>query len=267
MESIDQPMLVIDGGDNDEKTIPIGKTTVQMGRLPDNGVVVNETGVSRNHAEIVGIDSGYYLRDLNSTNGTVVNHTRIGESEHLLHDGDRIRLASCEVSFVFRYFAASTLEMTIIKSPVEEGAEDSRQADRDQGDPGEGAQAISASELEAPVETFEATVEPVDEEVYEGTVKLKVEAEGDIQQVVQFVQELRQNSQFRVLRLVSSSQTDVDISLGLREPLRLRGMLAEIDGVSQATQPDASKSEAEQDESGEGGSEDQVRLISVKLSG
>ena len=193
MESIDQPMLVIDGGDNDGKTIPIGKTTVRMGRLPDNDVVVNETGGSRNHAEIVGTDSGYYLRDLNSTNGTGVNRTRIGESEHLLHDGDRIRLASCDVSFVFRYFAASTLEMTMIKSPIEEGAEGSREADQDQGAPGEGAQASSASELEVPVESFEATVEPVDEEIYEGTVKLKVEAEGDIQQVVQFVQELRQN--------------------------------------------------------------------------
>ena len=207
MESIDQPMLVIDGGAADGRTIPIGNTTVRMGRLPDNDVVVNETGGSRNHAEIVGTDSGLYLRDLKSTNGTIVNRTRVGESDHLLHDGDRIRLASCDVSFVFRYFAASTLQMTVIKSPVEDQETQwYSQAEQEQGPPGEGAPAIGPSGLKVLLETSEAAVEPIDEEVYEGTVKLKVEAEGDIQQVVQFVQELRQQSQFRVLRLVSNSQ-------------------------------------------------------------
>lgn len=82
-------------------------------------------------------------------------------------------------------------------------------------------------------ETCSELVEPIqDEEVYEGTVRLNVEANGCIRQVVRFVRELRQKPQVRLLRLVGNNREGVDIWLGLREPLRLRKMLPEIEGVS-----------------------------------
>ena len=94
-----------------------------------------------------------------------------------------------------------------------------------------------------------------DEEVYEGAVRLDVESDGDIQLVVSFVQELRLNAQFRVLRLVSHSQTDMEISLGLREPLRLKQILGEIEGVSQVSPAEGPRTQVKE------------RLLNVRLAG
>ena len=204
----DQPILVVHGGAKDGETVTVEKDTVVMGRLPDSDVFVDEPAVSRKHAEIVRSEEGYLLRDLKSTNGTFVNSGRLeAAGEQLLRDGDEIRLGNGDISFTFRHFAASTLKMTIM-----EGAVDL---------PGVGS---ALSEPDA-----------VDRDIYEGSVRLKVEAEGDVQQVVSFVQELRNKSQLRVLRLVSNTQKDLDILLGLREPTRLKDVLGEIAAVTQTT--------------------------------
>ena len=51
-------MLVVDGGPNDGRTIILAKSTVSMGRLADNDLVVNEPAVSRRHAEITHSEAG-----------------------------------------------------------------------------------------------------------------------------------------------------------------------------------------------------------------
>jgi pSer/pThr/pTyr-binding forkhead associated (FHA) protein len=96
MTSIYDPVLVIGGGPNEHETIPLEGRTTTMGRQPDNDVFVPELGVSRHHAEIVSANTGYCLRDLYSTNGTLVNNRKIPEGEYLLKHGDIIRLASSE---------------------------------------------------------------------------------------------------------------------------------------------------------------------------
>ena len=212
----DEPFLVIEGGPNDGVTIPVEESTLKMGRLRDNDVAIDEPVVSRRHAEIVGTATGFYLRDLGSTNGTFVNEQNIGTEEHLLGDGDKINLGNGDVSLVFRHFAAATLRMTMLQ-------------------PASGGVEAGAGQLVDEVGVSEQSPDASDEEIYEGTVKLKVESDGDIQLVVNFVKELRQQSQLRVLRLVSHSQTDMEISLGVREPLRLRQLLGEIQGVSQVS--------------------------------
>ncbi len=105
MDPTDQPMLAFEGGPDEGKTVGLGGTTT-LGREPTNDVVVTEPGASRQHAEIVESDDGFRLRDLNSTNGTFVNDRRVRGREHLLKDGDRIRLGSAETSLVFRLPAA-----------------------------------------------------------------------------------------------------------------------------------------------------------------
>lgn len=73
---------------------------------------------------------------------------------------------------------------------------------------------------------------PAEDEVYEGTVRLNVEANGCIRQVVHFVRELRQKPELRLLRLVGNNREGVDILIGLREPLLLNKMLPQIEGVT-----------------------------------
>ena len=52
--------------------------------------------------------SGFVIHDLNTTNGTRVNRTKVGQEQHPLKHGDRIRLAGSEVVFVFRQESPDT---------------------------------------------------------------------------------------------------------------------------------------------------------------
>ena len=94
MTSFDEPFLVREGGPDNDQTIPIEKGSTAMGRQTTNDVIVPEVGVSRKHAEIVEGDGQYHLRDLETTNGTFVNGKRITNGDHLLQDGDSIRLGT-----------------------------------------------------------------------------------------------------------------------------------------------------------------------------
>ena len=58
------------------------------------------TAVSRNHADLITRDGRYYIRDLNSTNGTYVNNVRITGEETEISGGDILRFANEE--FIFR---------------------------------------------------------------------------------------------------------------------------------------------------------------------
>ena len=52
----------------------------RVGKSPDNELVLDDETVSRNHCEIVREARGYLLRDLGSTNGTVLDGAEIKEA-------------------------------------------------------------------------------------------------------------------------------------------------------------------------------------------
>jgi hypothetical protein len=81
----------------------------------------------------------------------------------------------------------------------------------------------------------EAVVMPPDEQLIEGDVRLNVTADGDLRKMFQFVHELRQNSQLRVLRLARGAHQDIAIWLGLREQVPLKRLISEMDCVSEVT--------------------------------
>lgn len=85
-----------------------------------------------------------------------------------------------------------------------------------------------------------------DDEVYEGMVRLSVEANQSSRQVVQFVRELRQKPQFRLLRMAGSHKEGVDIWVGLREPLCLKKILPQIQVVSQVSDPPGGSPQGEE---------------------
>ena len=73
---------------------------------------------------------------------------------------------------------------------------------------------------------------PIDEE-YEGAVKLVVETTGEIKNMVDFVDALREHPQFHLLRMVSNARRDgMDVWLRLREPNPLRTTLLAAKGVT-----------------------------------
>ncbi len=67
------------------------KTVVQIGRSPDNDVVLNVPQVSQFHAQIERVGQRYKVKDLDSTNGTFVNDVLI-KSETWLSADDTVRI-------------------------------------------------------------------------------------------------------------------------------------------------------------------------------
>ncbi len=68
-----------------------------IGRLPECDVRVEDTQVSRRHAEVRPDADGYVLVDLGSLNGTLVNGVPV--TEHPLVDGDEIKLGAAIIRF------------------------------------------------------------------------------------------------------------------------------------------------------------------------
>jgi hypothetical protein len=64
-----QPKLICSDG----RSFAVGDRPLVIGRSPDVDVTVNDSNVSRQHAEVWRTPEGIAIRDLGSTNGTVVN--------------------------------------------------------------------------------------------------------------------------------------------------------------------------------------------------
>jgi len=78
--------------------VALGEHVTTVGRLPESTISINDTNVSRNHAEIRTGSAAYVAIDLGSTNGTMVNGVRI-VGEQRLNDGDIISFGSTHVRF------------------------------------------------------------------------------------------------------------------------------------------------------------------------
>ncbi|MDD2858704.1 MAG: DUF3662 and FHA domain-containing protein [Candidatus Nanopelagicales bacterium] len=75
---------------------PLVRAVTRIGRGADVDIRVDDPGVSRNHAEIV-MGTPVIVRDLNSTNGTTVNGSRI--TELALDEGTAIQVGSTTLVF------------------------------------------------------------------------------------------------------------------------------------------------------------------------
>ena len=62
---------------SDGRSFTIGELPLIIGRSPQAGVIINDSNVSRQHAEVWRTAEGVAIRDLRSTNGTFVNGHRI----------------------------------------------------------------------------------------------------------------------------------------------------------------------------------------------
>jgi diguanylate cyclase (GGDEF)-like protein len=75
-----------------------------LGRGEDCDIQIHEHSVSRKHARIELGNDGYYVADLQSTNGTFVNDMQITHAR--LHDGDYLRVGNC----IYRFLAGGNVE-------------------------------------------------------------------------------------------------------------------------------------------------------------
>jgi pSer/pThr/pTyr-binding forkhead associated (FHA) protein len=73
---------------------------VMIGRAPLNDIVIDNPVVSARHAMVLKFGDSYWLKDLNSTNGTHINGVLFTDGE--LKDGDTIRFGSVIATFAER---------------------------------------------------------------------------------------------------------------------------------------------------------------------
>jgi len=90
------------------------------------------------------------------------------------------------------------------------------------------------------------TAPMANDEKYEGAVKLVVETTGAIKNMVEFVDSLRENPQFHLLRMVSNARRDgMDVWIRLRSPDPLRATLLATAGVSNVKAVESSELDPE----------------------
>ena len=81
------------------KVIDLPQGELLIGRIEPAGLVISDLEVSRRHARLLFREGKYFLEDLESANGTILNGQRIS-GECPLTDGDEI-LVGTKVVLVF----------------------------------------------------------------------------------------------------------------------------------------------------------------------
>lgn len=76
------------------RQVRVDKAPFRLGRRATSDLCLPQGEVSRDHAEIVAVDSGYAIKDRGSRHGTFINDEAV--TERVLADGDRIRLGRTE---------------------------------------------------------------------------------------------------------------------------------------------------------------------------
>ncbi|MQR01918.1 FHA domain-containing protein [Glaciimonas soli] len=90
--------IILSKGGNFIQEMEITKERTTIGRRPHNDLVIDNLGISSEHAVIITIYNDSFLEDLNSTNGTQVNGHPI--TKHFLQHNDVIQLAKHKLLYL-----------------------------------------------------------------------------------------------------------------------------------------------------------------------
>ncbi len=99
------PCLVQYNGAGTGKRFLIDKAELSLGRAANVDIVLVDASVSRTHANIYSEDSGVYVQDAGSANGTYINESKI-EGRYKLSDQDLIRLGTV----LLKFFSADNVD-------------------------------------------------------------------------------------------------------------------------------------------------------------
>ena len=89
--------LIVNPTSPSRREIALNRSLISIGRDPSNDVVLPDAMVSRRHAVIEYRGSQYFVRDCNSSNGSLVNGDRV--SERSLRDGDLVAIGTARLLF------------------------------------------------------------------------------------------------------------------------------------------------------------------------
>ncbi|MEO5334507.1 MAG: FHA domain-containing protein [Magnetococcus sp. YQC-5] len=85
-----------------ERSEENGEETLTVGRGLENDIMMGDEAISTRHAKVRFGEAGqYFLQDLQSTNGVVVNGHELGNREQELFDGDKVKIGRHEFTLMF----------------------------------------------------------------------------------------------------------------------------------------------------------------------
>jgi hypothetical protein len=89
--------LTMESGPDAGHSHRAGDRALRLGRSPDNDIILRDPATSGHHARVERRGDQFWIVDLGSTNGTLVNGEPVQEKE--LSNGDRITIGQNAVNF------------------------------------------------------------------------------------------------------------------------------------------------------------------------
>lgn len=90
--------LILSLGNAQLSEHPLDKDRITIGRRPANDIHIDNLAISGEHAVIVQMGNDYFIEDLNSTNGTLVNNKSV--KKHLLHHDDLVEFGKYQLKYI-----------------------------------------------------------------------------------------------------------------------------------------------------------------------
>ncbi len=104
MQPVPAPKLMIKRKDGQYRELEWDRDVITVGRDSANDIIIDHPLASRRHARLEHDETGFYIRDLDSTNGTYLKRLQGTEGERvegacLLHNQDQIIIADTIITF------------------------------------------------------------------------------------------------------------------------------------------------------------------------
>lgn len=96
-ETIEAVLKVISGKDAG-KSFQITKDKTVVGRVKRADISIDDESMSRNHASILFRNMEFRIKDLDSSNGTLLNGSEV--KEYALRNGDKIMMGETMFQFI-----------------------------------------------------------------------------------------------------------------------------------------------------------------------
>ncbi len=98
MLSAPAPQLIVKRSNGDYREIVWDRPVITVGRDSSNDIIIDHPLASRRHARFEQTEEGFFIRDLESTNGTFLNQERVSGARSL-HNADQILIADTVIVF------------------------------------------------------------------------------------------------------------------------------------------------------------------------
>ncbi len=140
----EEPTLVLVRQGDSARVVPVEfERRYTLGRGRENDIPLDDMASSRRHAEIFSAPDGFYVRDLESRNGVIVNRGKINNAYHLSH-GDRMVIGDTLVYFSYPRPAMTagtmnqdpTAKTSVVRQVRGEGAKELKRASQAGGHEG-----------------------------------------------------------------------------------------------------------------------------------